>query len=200
MRLPTPSLLLALACAATPAFAHEAGDIIVRGGLAQVSPDVSSDTALAPLQLDVDDNLQLGLTVSYLISPRLGVEVLAATPFKHDITSAGSKVGSTKHLPPTVSLQWYPLHTPTVQPYVGAGLNYTLFFSEKNTLGVDLELTDSVGLALEAGVDVKLNDQLMLNVAVWKIDINTDVKINGAKAGELELDPFAAMLGVGMRF
>ena len=194
------TLLIAVAAAASaPAFAYEKGDVLVRVGAAMVSPDVSTDAGLAPLQLDVDDNTQLGLTATYMLSPKLGVELLAATPFKHDITAGGAKVGQTKHLPPTVSAQFYPLSSPTVQPYVGVGLNYTFFFEDDTVLG-DTELTDSFGLALEAGVDIKINDKVFVNASVWKIDINTDLKVNGAKAGEVELDPFAAMVAVGFKF
>jgi outer membrane protein len=193
------SLLIALAAAATPALAYEQGDVLVRVGAAMVSPDVSTDANLAALQLDVDSDTQLGLTATYMLSPKLGVEVLAATPFKHDITAGGAKVGQTRHLPPTVSAQFYPLSSPTVQPYVGVGLNYTFFFEDETVLG-DTELTDSFGLALEAGVDIKISDKVFVNASVWKIDINTDVKVNGAKAGEVELDPLAAMVAVGFKF
>jgi outer membrane protein len=194
------TLLIAMAAAASaPALAYEQGDVLVRVGAAMVSPDVSTDAGLAPLQLDVDDNTQLGLTATYMLSPKLGVELLAATPFKHDITAGGAKVGQTKHLPPTVSAQFYPLSSPTVQPYVGVGLNYTFFFEDDTVLG-DTELTDSFGLALEAGVDIKVSDKVFVNASVWKIDLNTDVKVNGVKAGEVELDPFAAMIAVGFKF
>lgn len=194
------SLLLSLAvAAASPAFAYDKGDLMVRVGAAMVQPDVSTDAGLTPLQLDVDDNTQLGLTATYMLSPKFGVQLLAATPFKHDITSAGAKVGETKHLPPTVTAQFYPLDHATVQPYIGAGLNYTFFFEDDTILG-DTKLTDSVGLALEAGVDIKVSENVYVNAAVWKIDINTDIEVNGAKAGEVELDPLAAMIAVGFKF
>lgn len=206
MQATNKALLLALTCTATmPAFAYEAGDIIVRAGVAQVSPDVSTDAATSGL--DVDSNVQLGLTGTYMVTPQFGVELLAATPFKHDITAGGTTIGSTRHLPPTVSAQWFPLNNPTFQPYVGLGLNYTTFFSEElNATGKvatganSLSLSDSFGLAVEAGIDVKLNDKLVLNAAVWKIDLNTDVSLDGTKVGELQIDPFAAMIGVGMKF
>lgn len=206
MRVMNNTLLVALACmAAAPAFGHEQGDIIVRAGPAQVSPDVSTDAATTGI--DVDSNVQLGLTATYMLSPRFGVEILAATPFEHDITANGTTIGSTKQLPPTVSAQWFPMTNAKVQPYVGIGLNYTTFFSEAfNATGqaatgaTRLELTDSFGLALEAGMDVQITDKLLLNVAVWKVDINTDVEADGTKIGEVEIDPFAAMVGLGMKF
>lgn len=190
--------LLALTALAQPASAYEKNDVIVRAGPAMVTPDVSAGAGLAGL--DVDGDTQLGLTGTWMLHPHLGVELLASTPFAHDIALNGNKVGSTRQLPPTLSLQWYPLSNPTVQPYVGVGINHTIFFDVDNSLGVNLELSDSTGLALEAGVDVKIGERLYVNAAVWKIDINTDVSINGAKQGELGIDPFTAMLGLGYRF
>lgn len=206
MQLKTKALLLSLACAAAaPAFAYDAGNVIVRAGLADVMPHVSTDPALNGI--DVDNNVQLGLTASYMVNPRFGVELLAATPFKHDITANGTKIGSTRQLPPTLSAQFYPLDNPTFQPYVGIGLNYTLFFDEKlNATGKaatganSIKLSDSVGAAIEAGVDVKVNDKLIVNASVWKVDINTDVSLDGTRAGKIQIDPLVAMIGLGYRF
>lgn len=191
------TLLLSLACAAaSPALAYEAGDIMLRVGVAQVTPDVSTDAALAGV--DVDSDIQLGLTATYMVTPKFGVELLGATPFKHDITAGGATIGSTKQLPPTVTAQFYPLDNATVQPYVGAGINYTHFWGED--LG-GAGLTDSVGLAVEAGVDIKVANNLYLNAAVWKIDINTDLETSaGAKVGEVQIDPLAAMIAIGYKF
>jgi outer membrane protein len=104
MRIPNNVLLLAFACAATaPAFGYESGDVIVRAGLAKVSPDVSTDAATTGI--DVDNYMQLGLTATWMLSPQFGVELLAATPFKHDISATGTTIGSTRQLPPTISAQ-----------------------------------------------------------------------------------------------
>lgn len=197
MKLRTTALTLLAAALAAPALAYEAGDIIVRAGAANVRPDTTDNTAVGTL--DVKDNTQLGLTATWMATPNVGVQLLAATPFKHDITAGGNTIGDTRHLPPTLTVQWYPLAGSKMQPYVGAGLNYTLFFDDNSSLG-DLKLTNSTGLALEAGVDVVLSDTLVLNAAVWKLDINTDVKLNGTNLGELEIDPLAFMIGVGYRF
>ena len=188
-----------LAATAGQAMAYEAGDVVLRAGIANVNPDVTDKVAGGALQLDVEDDTQLGLTGTYFFGPTLGVQLLAATPFKHDITAGGADLGSTRHLPPTVTLQWYPAIAGNIHPYVGAGINYTMFF-EDDIAGADLELDDSIGLALEAGVDIDLGSNLVLNAAVWKIDINTDVSLNGTKLGELEIDPLAVMVGIGYKF
>lgn len=195
---PAALFLLTLAACTQTASAYEKNDVILRAGAAMVTPDVGNGTGLAGL--DVDSDTQLGLTGTWMLHPHFGIELLAATPFEHDITLGGSKIGSTRHLPPTLTLQWYPLSSATIQPYIGAGINHTIFFDTDNNLGVNLDLGNSTGLALEAGVDMKISENLYINAAVWKIDINTDVSINGTGQGELEIDPFAGMLGLGYRF
>ncbi|WP_299198811.1 OmpW family outer membrane protein [uncultured Amphritea sp.] len=182
--------------------AYEAGDMILKVGAANVDPQTSNNTTVAGL--DVEDNTQLGITGTYMLTDNIGVELLAATPFKHDITLNGAKVGETKHLPPTVSLQYYPMDSSSAfQPYVGLGINYTTFFSESTTgalAGTKLQLDSSWGLAAQLGIDYSINDQLLVNAAVWKMDINTDVTVNGSNLGELEIDPMVYMVSVGYKF
>lgn len=79
-------LLIAAAFASPVAMAHQAGDILVRGGLAFVSPQTSSDDVL-----DIDSNMQLGLTLSYMLTDNWGVELLAATPFSHSVKLVGQR-------------------------------------------------------------------------------------------------------------
>lgn len=202
------------------AIAYEAGDIIVRAGVANANPDASSSevrlggAALPGSSVDVDDSTQLGLTATYMLGDSLGIGLLAATPFKHDISAQGigvSDVGRVKHLPPTLTLQYFPLDGDSkFQPYVGAGLNYTTFFSEKTSgelnaaLGQStISLDDSFGLALEAGIDYSLNENWLINVAVWHLDLDTDAVIDspaGQVTVDVEIDPWVYMLGLGYKF
>ena len=209
------ALSASVACAAMPAAAYETGDLLVRFGPALVSPDDSSDSALGDV-VNVRDGSSLGVSATYMFTDTLGVEVLGALPFDHDLDGKGAldgvKIGSTNHLPPTVLLQYAPKLSDAFQPYVGAGFNYTMFFREKTSreldiaLGgpTDLSLSDSKGLALELGVDVPMRDNLMFNVSVWNIDIDTTarVKVNGATAAtiDVEIDPWVYMVGLGLRF
>lgn len=137
-------LALSVALASGTALAYEQGDMIFRAGAAMVDPDASSSVlrqdgaSIADTSVDVDDNTQLGLTFTYMLNNNIGVEVLAATPFSHTVTAKGLgdplKTADVKHLPPTVSIQYYPMDTDSAfQPYVGAGLNYTVFFDEELT-------------------------------------------------------------------
>jgi len=134
----------------------------------------------------------------------LAVEVLAALPYEHDISLLdGTRVGSTKHLPPTFSLQYHFLPDSRIQPYVGLGLNYTLFFSEKTIgplAGTDLELDSSWGWASEVGVDFPINEQWLINLSARYIDIDTDAKLDGARLGTVEIDPWVYGAHVGFKF
>lgn len=206
------------------ASAHEAGDILLRGGIATVAPDASSSelvldgAAISGSEADVDDNTQLGLTVVYMLTDDWGIEALASTPFSHDISADTGALGlgrvsagDTKHLPPTVMLQWYPAASDNLwQPYVGAGLNYTLFFDEgvasqlEGVLGEgDLDLDASFGLALQAGVDYKFSDKWFGSLAVWWVDIDTDATFRFGPSRlttDVEIDPWVYNLTLGYKF
>ena len=133
MKLLSPTLLaIAVACFALPAAAQSAGDWTLAIGAGHVNPK-SDNGSLADGTLDVDIGSSTRPTIAfeYFIRDGLGIEVLAATPFSHEIDIDGmGKVGSTKHLPPTVSLQYHFNRAGKVRPLLGLGVNYTNFFSE----------------------------------------------------------------------
>lgn len=189
------SVLVAIG-ASSQAIAYEKGDIVVRVGAAMVKP--AGDGALDGA-LDVGNNTQLGLDGTYMLTDQIGVGVLAATPFKHDIELNGAKIGTTKHLPPTITAQYHFNTGTNFHPYVGAGVNYTQFFSERSSLG-DLELAHSVGLAAEAGFDFEIDKKWGLNVGVWHADIDSKAKLNGAKLDTVEVDPWAYMIGASYKY
>ncbi|MBK6960015.1 MAG: outer membrane beta-barrel protein [Gammaproteobacteria bacterium] len=205
--------------AAGGALAYQAGDLILRAGIASVQPNEDSDalsldgTRLPGTGAGLNSSEQLGLTLTYMFTPQWGVGVLAATPFEHDIKAKGVGVdaGSAKHLPPTVTLQYFPLGaTSRWQPYVGLGVNYTLFFDEQvdgqleEMFGPgDLDLDNSWGWAGQAGLDYQIDDHWLVNAAVWYLDIDTDATFKFAAnriTTDVNVDPWVYMLGVGYRF
>jgi outer membrane protein len=194
----TSSLLLsglavALTLAAAPAMAQSKGDWTISAGVHQVAPKSDNGTLAGGLKVDVDSDIKPTITGEYFIADNLGIEVLAALPFKHDINIDGlGRVGSTKHLPPVVSLQYHFNSAGKVSPFVGAGINYTTFFSEEATGALDgakLKLEDSWGLAAHAGLDFKVAENGSLRVDVRWIDIDSKVKLNGEKIGTVNIDP-----------
>ncbi|MEJ2534049.1 MAG: OmpW family outer membrane protein [Gammaproteobacteria bacterium] len=189
----------ALISASSLASAHEAGDWLFRIGGSNVDPKSNN----SPL-VSVDDGASATFTFTYMYTDNLAVEVLAAWPFKHDINLVGGpKVASTKHLPPTVSLQYHFLPQSVFQPYVGVGVNYTYFFDEKTSgalEGTKLSLSDSWGFAGQVGFDFMLNEKWFLNVDARYIQIDTDAKLDGAPLGKVTIDPWVYGAHVGFRF
>ncbi|MGM0983770.1 MAG: OmpW/AlkL family protein [Pseudomonadota bacterium] len=187
----------------TQAFAYGAGDFFTRVGVAKVEP-TSDNGSLANGAFDVDvrDDSAFAFTLGYRVTDKLGMELLAAEPFDHDIELNGANLASTDHLPPTLTLQYYPLGgtAARVQPYAGIGVNYTRFSDEEIATGDDLDLDDSWGAAGQLGVDLLIDDNWALNAAAWYIDIDTDASLNGSDIGTVEIDPLVVMAGLSFRF
>lgn len=195
----TTSVAAGLLVCSTAAFA-EAGDILFRVGGSMVDP--KSDNS--PI-VEVDDGTTLTFNGTYFFTDNIAVELLAAAPFKHDIDLVGGgTVAETKHLPPTLSAQYHFIPNGSVRPYIGAGVNYTIFF-EEDFDGADLELDNSFGLAAQIGVDFDIGENLFLNAEVRYIDIDTDAELTlpgGAKVdvGTVEIDPIVYGINLGFRF
>ena len=182
------------------ASAYDKGDWLLRVGVGNVDPKSSNG-----LVANVDSGTAVVFNGTYFFTPNIGFEILAATPFSHDIklVADGSKVGETKHLPPTFSLQYHFVTEGVFTPYIGAGLNYTLFFDEDTTgalSGSSLSLDDSFGLAAQIGADFDISDRMFLNFDVRWIDINTDATLDGAAVEEVEIDPMVYSLTLGWKF
>ncbi|MGH8038591.1 MAG: OmpW/AlkL family protein [Stenotrophomonas sp.] len=187
------SLAAALVLAASPAMAQSKGDWTISAGVHQVAPKSSNGTLAGGLKVDVDSDIKPTITGEYFVADNLGIEILAALPFKHDINIDGlGRVGSTKHLPPVVSLQYHFNSKGKVSPFVGVGLNYTTFFSEETggaLAGSNLKLDDSWGLAAHLGLDCAISEKGALRVDARWIDIDSDVKLDGNKLGTVNIDP-----------
>lgn len=193
------SLLIAASSCAMPVLAQSKGDWTLGVGVHQVNPKSSngaldgSALELGRLPVEVDSDVKPTITAEYFIADNLGIEVLAALPFKHDISIDGvGIVGETKQLPPVVSLQYHFNSAGKVSPFLGGGLNYTVFYSEKTRgalAGTDLDLDNSWGLAAHAGLDFKVGERGALRVDVRWADIDTKVKVNGASLGSVNIDP-----------
>lgn len=138
--------------------------------------------------------------VSYFFTPSLAAELVLTYPQKHDVALDGQEIGSFKHLPPTLLLQYHFVLDAPLKPYIGAGVNYTTI-SKVNLLGGGASLEhDSVGLALQAGADYAIDKQWSLNFDLKKVQLRSDVYIGGAKASRVKVDPLMLGVGVGYRF
>jgi len=205
-------------------------------GAASVNPNDSSShlnvvESVAGLpanstEAQVDSNTQLGLTLGYRLNPSWSIELLAATPFSHDVSVKGSAIdglaiGDVKHLPPTLTAKYhFNFDNSNWGAFIGAGVNYTMFFDDQaspdlvstlQTLNVttasdevDLKLSNSWGVALQAGLTYKLNQDWSVRGNVWYMDIDTDaeVRVNGTaiQAVDVEIDPTVYYLGLEYQF
>jgi len=224
-------LVLAIAAVFAPMLAQaEAGDWVVRVRAANVSPNEDSKlgktvnknvaNVMSPgAELSVDSHTIPELDISYYITKNIAAELILATGSKHDVSikgDAGTTVGnqllgSVDALPPTLTAQWHFNPDQTIDPYVGAGINYTNFLDKKLNIrqgalaGSKIKVdNDSWGYALQAGVDVNLKDGWLINADVKYVTIDTTVKLKTAsgwtKIDSLDINPWVFGIGIGKKF
>jgi outer membrane protein len=211
----TATALAALAFA-TPAAAKQ-GDVLVRLRAIMVSPNESSGPVLPSFPgatVGVSDAYAPELDFTYMATDHLGLELVLATD-KHKISGRGTLAGvgelaRTWVLPPTLTLQYHFAPEAKIRPYVGAGINYTIFYSEKASDALqtavgptDVSLKSSFGYALQAGVDFDLSEKVFLNLDVKYIDMTTRATLtSGALVNDVnvKINPFVFGIGIGTRF
>lgn len=195
-------LALGLALAGTQALAQDT-NWMVRARAVHLDPANASAQLAgsgAPDRIHVSSKTIPEVDVSYFFSPNLAAELVLTVPQRHRVTLDGADIGSFRHLPPTLSVQYHFAPQSAWRPYLGAGLNYTRI-SRVRLLGgaADLE-SDSWGMALQAGLDVRLDARWSLNLDVKKLRLRSDLLIGGATASQVKVDPVLFGAGVGYRF
>jgi outer membrane protein len=193
--------LIAAAAASTSAMAAPAaGDIVARVRAVQITPADEDTVAITDVSVSKKTIPEVDFT--YFLSPNLAAELILTYPQKHDVSSSahGGKIGTLKHLPPTLTLQYHINDFGAVKPYVGAGLNYTNFSKVDLLNGAGDVERGSFGLALQAGVDYKLDSKLSLNFDVKKVQIRTDLSAGGANLGTVKVDPLLVGIGIGYKY
>ncbi len=200
----TVSAAAALAFTSFAAQAQQEGPWLVRARAVNLDSANKDTTGLG---LSINNKVIPEVDISYFITPNIAAELVLTYPQGHDLKSNGAKIGTLKHLPPTLSLQYHFAPTSTFRPYVGLGVNYTNFSDVK--FDASLEGTgklnpsidnNSYGFSAQIGADIAIAKNLYLNVDVKKVQIGTKVYSNGNKAGDFKVDPVLFGLGVGYRF
>lgn len=218
LSLKTSMLVVAIALGTSAAHA-EAGDTFIRIRGIMIAPTESSGPILPAFpteEVKVNNSVMPEVDITHMVSDNVGLELIAATT-KHNAsgisgTTGGiGKLASTWVLPPTLTVQYHFAPEAKVRPYVGAGVNYTIFYSEKPSAGLetavgqtDVNLKDSFGWAAQAGIDIDLNEKMFLNFDVKYIDIDTTARLAttaiGTQRVKISLDPIVVGVGVGFRF
>ncbi|MFV2058010.1 MAG: OmpW family protein [Thiohalomonadales bacterium] len=201
--------LLMLSVVSSSVMAAEGGPWSWRARIIQVSPDDSSGevTGIAGSGVSVDSDTTLEVDFTYMISANFGLELILATT-KHAISGTGTlaslgQIASVGVLPPTLTAQYHFSPSKKVRPYVGLGLNYTLFYDESTSGALALEsieLDSSVGLAAQAGVDFDISKSWYANVDLKYIQIDTTATVSNVGSVDVDINPLVLGVGVGMKF
>lgn len=203
--------ITASALTSTGLYAAE-GDWLVRVRALQMDPsNDNSITAVVPAlgEVKAEDKLFPEVDISYFFTPNIAAELILTVPQKHDVELGGVDIGSVKHLPPTLTLQYHFNPAGTIRPYAGIGLNYTRFSGVKldagTVLGGSVPLKvdrSSVGWAAQIGVDIQLAPQWFLNLDAKYVKIDSDISVKGAgiPVTKLDIDPLLLSVGLGYRF
>lgn len=195
--------LIALGMSTSVAMAEELSPWQVRVRAVHIETANDSDPVGgtgASDRVHVSDKTIPELDISYFFTPNIAAELVLTVPQKHEVYLDGTSVGTFKHLPPTLTLQYHFTPGSTFSPYVGAGVNYTLISKERLLGGAGTLESDSVGLALQAGVDFKLDKNWSLNFDIKRVQIRSDLYLDGDKISKLKIDPYLIGVGVGYRF
>lgn len=197
--------LCSLAALSSQAFAQQSqeGSWLVRVRAVNLDPANKSDPiggVGASDRLTINSKVIPELDISYFFTPNWATELVLTYPQKQKVSLDGTQIGTFKHLPPTLTLQYHFTPEKAISPYVGAGINYTRI-SSVNLLngGATLEKS-SVGLALQAGVDFKIDRNWSINLDVKKVQIRSDVNTAAGQLSAVKVDPWLIGVGVGYRF
>lgn len=152
------------------------------------------------LDLSINDKWLPEVDFTYFATPNIAAELILTYPQKQTVSAGGTSIGTLKHLPPTLTVQYHFIPNGTIRPYVGAGVNYTRFSSVHLLGGAATVDKNSWGLAAQAGVDFQVAPNVFVNLDIKKVQISTDVSAGGVKQGTFKVNPWLLGLGVGYRF
>jgi outer membrane protein len=178
------------------AFAQQAeGPWLVRARAVNLQASNGDTTGLG---LSTNNKWLPEVDFTYFINKNIAAELILTVPQSQTLYSNGAAIGSFKHLPPTLTLQYH-FDMNGFKPYVGAGINYTRLSSINLPAGVSVD-SNSFGPALQVGVDIPVGKNLYVNFDVKKVYIRTDVSAAGSKLGTFKVDPLLVGVGLGWRF
>lgn len=197
--------LAAIGLLSTAAVQADDGAFMVRARAVYVDFDNGQKdglpASLGGAKVEADSRWIPEVDLSYFFTPNIAAELVLTYPQEVDILVGGAKLGSIKALPPSLLLQYHFTQLGAFKPYVGLGVNYTIFSSRKDIGGIASVERSSVGVAAQVGADYMLNKNWSLNLDVKYIQMATDVMVNGTgKVGKVDLNPITAGIGVGYRF
>ena len=190
------ALLGSVVCSSVFAQQAAEGSFMVRARAVHLDSANGDSTGLG---LSANDKWLPEVDFTYFFDKNLAAELILTVPQKHTLSSNGKAIGTFKHLPPTLTVQYHFTDMGAFKPYVGAGINYTHLSSVNLPAGVTVD-RNSFGPALQVGVDIPVAKGVYLNFDIKKVYIRTDVAAGGVKAGTFKVDPLLVGVGLGWRF
>ncbi len=188
-------------CAAGSAMAQTAGESPWLVRLRAVHLDSANGGSTSPdLGLSINNKTIPEVDITYFFSPNLAAELVLTVPQRQTVYSNGTDIGTFKHLPPSLLMQYHFTNVQGFKPYVGAGVNYTRITNVNLASGTAGLEKSSVGGVLQAGLDIPIDKKLSFNIDVKKVYLRSDVFLNGANVGVFKIDPVLFGVGVGYRF
>jgi outer membrane protein len=197
-------LALPLALAAPLSATAAEGDWFFRLGVHAVDPKSDNGTlAGGAFDASIDSNVRPTLVLGRNLTANWAIELLASAPFQHTVSLDDAEALDFKHLPPTLTLQYYFAPEAKVNPFLGVGLNYTLTFDEEERgplAGTRTRVGNSFGPALHAGLVFDTGRRWNVIADLRWADIDADVTVDGADVGEANVDPLVYGVYLGWRF
>ena len=199
---------VAMTALTAPAFANDYDGVWdkdrfqIRGRIIGILADgdgIVNGTALAT---DVDNAYVPEVDLTYFFTKNIAAELIAATA-EHTVSAGNSVLGDVWILPPTLTLQYHFQPDAQFSPYVGAGINYSMFYGEDDGAGFNnLDVDGGIGWAVQAGFDYWISDHWGLNADIKYVDLDVDVRVNNAALGadDVHLDPIIVGVGASYRF
>ena len=174
----------------------QAGTFTGGVGVIYVQPHVDSPV----LGAHVSNDTQPVLDLNYYFTNHIALATQLALP-RHEVSVGGVSLGKVTLAPFNLVLQYHFMPEQKFSPYLGAGINYTLFFDQGGTLSNFERFGPSTGGVLQAGADYNLNQKDFINFDVKKWYIETDITPKGgAKIETMKLDPVTLSVAFGMHF
>lgn len=189
------------------------GDLLVRLRGVGVVPNEGSKVGIIGGDVTLSNTFIPELDFTYFFTDHIAAELILGTS-KHDVgvvnSAAGNvDLGSVWLLPPTLTAQYhfYTSSEKVFKPYIGAGLNYTLFYNVKSGDVADVSYDNALGYAAQLGFDLMINDKFFINVDAKRLFLSTDVTVDASNLApglsipaEVDIDPWLLGFGIGMKF
>lgn len=195
------------------AFAQQKGEWRARLRATYILPDASATISTIGGSADISKQVIPELDFTYFIVDRVSANLILGTS-RHEVTATNTDLGDVDLgkvwlLPPTLTFLYHQPLPGGVVPYIGAGVNYTIFYGVKEGPAIaDISYKNKFGFAAQLGADFDIGKNWFVNVdakKIWLETENTVTTISSVAGGatvtaDTKINPWLLSLGVGLKF